>query len=133
MVMPDELFPPLRHFRYWEFLCRCCGIQRMNPQFLTRLDELREAYGRPLRVVSGFRCPAHNTEVSNTGTDGPHTTGRAVDLAVDRGNAYDLVQHAITRRFTGIGLKQHGPKRFIHLDDLQAAPGLLRPTIWTYP
>lgn len=35
--------------------------------------------------------------------------------------------------FTGIGIKQHGDNRFIHLDDLREPDHAPRPTIWTYP
>jgi hypothetical protein len=36
-----------------------------------------------------------------------------------------------TAEFTGIGLKQHGEGRFIHLDDLHL-PAHPRPIVWTY-
>lgn len=123
----------LRHFHIAEFECRCkCGRAEMLPAFLEKLDELREQYGKPLEVVSGYRCPRHNAAVSTTGLTGPHTTGKAADLRVDRGDAYRLLSLALALGFTGIGVQQKGASRFLHLDTLTDAPGQPRPTVWSY-
>jgi uncharacterized protein YcbK (DUF882 family) len=121
-----------KYFKFEEFRCRHCGANEMNHEFIAKLDQLRAEYGIPLRVSSGYRCPEHNAKVSTTGLEGPHTTGHAVDFEVDRMNAMELLEIALSSgHFTGIGLNQKGPNRFIHLDDLKA-PEYPRPTIWTY-
>jgi len=123
------------HFTPDELRCRCgCGRVDMAPDFLDRLEQLRVAFGRPLSVCSGFRCPAHNANplVSHSGDRGPHTTGRAVDIRIGRGDAYALNALAPALGFTGIGFAQKGDARFIHLDDLPDAPGQPRPTVWSY-
>jgi len=123
----------LKHFRITEFECRCgCGRVEMNLMFLNALDQLREKYGKPLVVTSGYRCPSYNSKVSSTGPTGPHTTGKAADLRVDRGDAYRLLKLALDAGFTGIGVQQKGGGRFIHLDLLNDAPGQPRPTVWSY-
>ena len=43
------------------------------------LDPLREAYGKPITVNSGFRCPALNKAVKGSATS-DHMTGRAADI-----------------------------------------------------
>ena len=43
------------------------------------LAPLREAYGKPIRVNSGFRCPALNKAVRGSATS-DHMTGRAADI-----------------------------------------------------
>lgn len=124
-----------KHFKPSEFDCRCgCGRNEMQPDFVETLDDLRERLGFPLVVTSGYRCPDHNERISTTGRDGPHTTGRAVDLAVSGERAFKLLrQCTLGGWMSGIGLKQHGAHetRFIHLDDL-APPGHPRPRVWTY-
>lgn len=106
---------------------------KMKPDFLEKLDELRHLYGKPLRVLSGYRSPEHNAKVSGTGESGPHTTGRAVDLAVTTGaDAFVIVALAVRLGFTGIGLQQNSKGRKLHLDDLMKSDGYPRPTIWTY-
>jgi zinc D-Ala-D-Ala carboxypeptidase len=116
-----------------EFTCKCgCGGNEIQDDFIDRLDQLREKLGFRLRITSGYRCPSHNLQVASSGATGPHTTGRAADIAVDRERAYELVAWAEACGFTGIGLNQKGPSRFIHLDDLPHASGRPRPTVWTY-
>lgn len=97
-----------------------------------KLDALREECGFPLLINSGYRCPKHNLEVSHTGETGPHTTGHAVDIRVDRGRAYRLLALAPKYGFTGIGIQQKGGGRYIHLDDLPNDINQPRPTVWSY-
>lgn len=122
-----------RHFNIGEFACQCgCGQNLIDHQFVTELDELRHRLGYPLSITSGYRCPDHNAKVSSTGRTGPHTTGRAADIGVDRIRAYEVLQTALLMKFTGIGVQQKGGSRFIHLDNLPNAPGQPRPTCWSY-
>lgn len=122
-----------RYFRKEEFACKCgCGQNLMDDTFIDELDELRSAFRAPLKVNSGYRCPKYNSEVSTTGLTGPHTTGRAVDFGIARADAYRLVKLAMNAGFTGIGVKQKGEGRFIHLDNLPNTVGSPRPTVWSY-
>jgi zinc D-Ala-D-Ala carboxypeptidase len=100
--------------------------------FLEKLDELRERCGFPFVISSGYRCPTHNAAVSSTGKSGPHTTGRAADIAVSHGQAFTVLAEALQMGFTGIGVQQKGGSRFIHLDMLPNGPGQPRPTVWSY-
>lgn len=125
----------LAHFRREEFLCPCCNHERMDGDFLLMLDDLRHRLEFPLVVTSGYRCPVYNNKIASTGYSGPHTTGRAVDLAIFGNQAFRLVtQASLGGWMSGIGLRQHGPheRRFIHLDNLESEDGRFRPTIWTY-
>ena len=118
----------------------CCGGRAdMDPEFMSMLQGLRTAYGKPMAVTSAYRCPDHNDRVSGTGRDGPHTTGRAADVAVARRSSFELLKFAFLWGMTGIGVKQRGPpdKRFIHLDnllELYEGDRLVRPrpTTWSY-
>ncbi len=124
----------MKYFTLDEFKCRCgCGQNLIDPSFVNKLDLLRADYGAPLRVSSGYRCPAYNKRVSTTGTTGPHTTGHAADFLVERAEALILLECALdSHAFTGIGVNQKGNGRFIHLDDLPNASTQPRPTIWSY-
>src|SRR5690606_7476037 len=105
--LPEEENQGMKYFHLNEFECGCgCGRAEMNPTFLAALDRLRERYGKPLVVTSGYRCPSYNSKVSSTGPTGPHTTGKAADLRVDRGDAYRLLKLALDAGFTGIGVQQ---------------------------
>ena len=45
------------------------------------LDPLREAYGKPIYVTSGYRCKALNTKIGGA-TSSQHMSGEAVDIYV---------------------------------------------------
>jgi zinc D-Ala-D-Ala carboxypeptidase len=127
--VPEWRWP---NFRPDELACKGSGSILVVPAFLDRLQRLRAAYGKPMRVSSGYRSPEHNAKVSSTGATGPHTTGRAVDIAVSGADAFKLLRYAVGYGFTGIGFQQKGPHatRFIHLDDIE--DWNIRPTVWTY-
>tara|TARA_R110000822_G_C15021931_1_gene463196 strand:- start:152 stop:538 length:387 start_codon:yes stop_codon:yes gene_type:complete len=119
------------NFHEYEFRCNCgCGKADMAPAFMALLQATRTAYGKPMTITSGYRCPEYNTKVSSTGMDGPHTSGKAVDVSVSRKDAHALLALS-TGVYSGIGIQQKGVGRFIHLDTLtpDEAP---RPTIWSY-
>lgn len=104
-----------------------------DPAFMEKVEALRVIVGKHLPVSSAARCPAHNAKVSKTGLAGPHTTGRAIDLAVRGSDAVALLRSALALGgFTGVGVAQKGGSRFLHLDDLPDAPGCPRPWIWSY-
>lgn len=120
------------NFTREEMSCRCrCGGADMDPHFMDSLQALRETCNFPFPIVSGYRCPDHNEQVSTTGRNGPHTTGRAVDVLIAGERALTLVMYATGSGFRGLGVKQHGPhdKRFIHIDKVE---GGKRPTVWSY-
>ena len=126
-----------KYFSEKEMQCKHTGICEMSPTFMEKLDRLREAFGAPLTVSSGFRHPTHpieNAKVLKGKKAGTHSTGRAADIVVSRGDAHKLLQLALASGdFTGIGVQQKGTSRFIHLDDLQEGEGYSpRPTVWSY-
>lgn len=59
--------------------CNKENVANMTALVNNVLDPLREAYGKPIRVNSGFRCPALNKAVKGSATS-DHMTGRAVDI-----------------------------------------------------
>jgi uncharacterized protein YcbK (DUF882 family) len=127
------------YFQIEELKCRgqdCCGGKAdMDPDFMAKIVMLRRLLGFPFIVTSAYRCPEHNQRVSTTGPNGPHTTGRAIDLHVSHEQAFKLISMAPQYGITGIGVKQHGPikGRFIHLDDLLPPKHAPRPHCWSYP
>jgi uncharacterized protein YcbK (DUF882 family) len=114
--------------------CPHCQRLELDGDFMDRLSVLREEIGRPLVETSGYRCPEHNAVVSSSGRDGPHTTGRAVDINIWGGDVIELTARAHRLGFTGIGWRQVGSfgKRIVHLDDLERTEGRPRPWAWTY-
>lgn len=58
------------------------------------LDPLREAWGKPITVTSGYRCPQLNKAVGGVATS-MHLQGRAADIStgneVDNRRLYQLI------------------------------------------
>lgn len=101
----------------------------MDHYFMIKLVAMRRELGTPFILTSAYRCPLHNSRLSSTGDNGPHTTGRAVDILCRGHDAFKIVASANRNGMTGIGVRQKGKDRFIHVDDLT---GPLRPWIWSY-
>lgn len=72
------------------------------------LDPLREAWGKPITVTSGYRCPALNKAVGGVPTS-MHLTGNAADITtgneVDNRKLYQLAQELNLPYFELIGKK----------------------------
>lgn len=137
---------PWEHFSMEELTCQCgCGVMSMDNPFMQKLVKARKDCGFPFNVTSGYRCPEHNSKVSKTGKEGPHTTGQAVDIKTKGDEAHKIIDAAYMAGILnplgdddergGLGVKQHGThsNRFLHLDDLAddqtAGP---RPWVWSY-
>lgn len=69
------------HFKPSETQCKCgCGLD-INLEMLTKLNEIREAFGKPISLTSGKRCQKHNDEMRPPGAKGSsHVKGVAADL-----------------------------------------------------
>ena len=118
-----------KYFKYEDFACKHCGANQMNTKFIDELDEMREECGFAFVITSGYRCPEHNNKVSKTGLNGPHTTGRAVDIRVQNGRERDAIDVASRmRHWTRFGIA----KTFVHVDNLTKADGFDERVIWTY-
>ena len=109
-------------------LCSCGGRADMKPDFMMTLQRVRNGFGRPMVVNSGYRCPEYDKAIGGAGV---HPQGRAADIKVSGENAYHLLGCAYAMDVWGIGLKQHGAwaGRFMHLDTVT---GQTRPRIWSY-
>ncbi len=120
---------PWKNFSLSELRCKC-GCESLTPntgffQFMDRIQKLRDRVGFPLNVSSAYRCRNHPEEVNKTSV-GQHTLG-AIDFTVGYDEAYLVLKTAMDMGFTGIGVKQKGKQRFIHLDD-RTTPA----RVWSY-
>jgi len=119
----------MTYFSDDELRCQCgCGQLVFDDEVRSKLDALREAVGFALPVTSGYRCPEHPIEAAKSRL-GAHTTGKAVDLGVDRERAHTVIQTALEHGCPRIGVNQKGAGRFIHLDWDYSRP---YPTVWSY-
>lgn len=76
-----------KHFSSSEFKCRCCG--QLHPsgdkppaQLIDFLETIREHFGKPVHINSGYRCPKHNAAVGGASRS-LHMAGLASDLWIE--------------------------------------------------
>lgn len=105
------------------FFCSHTGRRGIEPAFLSRLDELREACGFPFIVTSGYRHETHPVEAKKN-EPGTHSLGIAADIAI-RGGAQrrKIVEQALRLGFNGIGVA----RTFVHVDIRDS-----QPVMWAY-
>ena len=76
----------MKYFKMKEFECRDGCVMPVSAQENIEalvekvLDPLREAYGKPIGVNSGYRCAQHNREVGGVPAS-QHMLGEAADIS----------------------------------------------------
>jgi zinc D-Ala-D-Ala carboxypeptidase len=97
----------------------------MDATLLDMLDSLREHFGKPIRISSGYRTQSHNKKVG--GVDGSsHLYGYAVDIVCSASrDRHRILQLAMDIGFNRIGIANS----FIHLDNDPKKP---ENCVWTY-
>ena len=123
-----KLWPGIKHFQPSEFDSpdlKGSG-ERMNLEFVGKLDQLRSVLSMPLAIASGYRTPEHNAKVGGVDSSA-HETGNAADIvARASGTRFKLLQAALAMGFRRIGVGAG----FIHLDDSLTHP---QDVVWLYP
>lgn len=86
-------------------------FDKMDPDFLERLDDLRDTVGIPFVITSSWRSPHYNQSIGGA-PKSKHLDGIAVDIACTDGHdRLEIVDTALMLGFTiGVG------KTFLHLD-----------------
>ncbi len=132
---------PWPYFTIEEVTCKCgCGEMNMDGRFMRTILEMRKELDFPFIITSGYRCPEYNDylytergELPGEHLNGPHTTGRALDIQISHARADRLIEASYKYKMTGRGIYQRGNihGRFIHIDNLPPDTHP-RPRIWSY-
>jgi uncharacterized protein YcbK (DUF882 family) len=104
----------MKYFNYEEFDSPDIqgSGQLMDEKLLSMLDEVREIYGKPISINSGYRTIRHNAEVGGK-PKSSHLKGLAVDIACSTSrDRYNLLEALKQVGFNRIGIA----KSFIHAD-----------------
>ena len=106
-----------RNFSSWEFRCSCGRYRRPTDELLDILQRLRDIVGKPLTIVSGYRCPTDNRRV------GGHWRSRhLVAGAADIPGGYATIDQAKAAGAHSIGIRRG---RVIHVEDGPGRRGLV--------
>ena len=100
-------------FRVWEFRCRDgTDAVLIDEELVVVLQCIREHFGRPVHITSGYRTAARNAAVRGSKSS-QHLLGRAADLWVE-GTTVEAVAAYAESLLPGRGGIGHYPKDTKH-------------------
>jgi zinc D-Ala-D-Ala carboxypeptidase len=100
-----------RNFELREFASRCGSFQILvHPALIVGLQELRDVYGKPIKILSGYRTIGHNARIGGA-PNSYHTKGMAADIQGE-----DLPLIAKLAKDIGFVTKHYVDKNFVHVD-----------------
>ena len=103
-----------RFFLRSEFACRCgCGANTVDAELLDLLTRVREHFGKPVVINSGFRCPDHNRAVGGKPSS-YHLRGQAADIVIPDVDSEEVVKYVAGLSQTRYGIGWY--PGFTHLD-----------------
>lgn len=77
------------------------------------LEKIRQHFGKPIHINSGYRTPEHNAKVGGV-KNSYHTKGRAADIVVQGVKSLEVARFAETFVCGGVGWYE--AKSFTHID-----------------
>jgi uncharacterized protein YcbK (DUF882 family) len=110
-----------KNFDSAEFACHCgCGLTITDPnaRIILALQRLRNVLGKPITVISGARCSAHNRAVGGAKYS-QHKLLNAADILAPGLPQNVLLTFILSLpEFKGIGIEWRGSERqrYIHVD-----------------
>lgn len=107
-----------KHFSEAELRCKgsdCCGGENAcTAGLVAALEALRADIGKPVIIVSGYRCREHNRRAGGAPRS-QHVTGKAADIRVQGMTAAEL--EAAAKRVPGInGIGRNDRAQTLHVD-----------------
>ncbi len=107
------------NFNSNEFDCHgngCCSQTLINETLVEYLQKIREHFGKPITITSGYRCPTHNRRIGGA-TGSRHSKGDAADIVVSGVSSREVAKYAESVGIKGIGLYETASDgHFTHID-----------------
>lgn len=107
------------NFKVSEFACHgsgCCSSVLIDTGLVEILQKIRDYFGKPVIITSGYRCATHNKTVGGV-TGSKHTEGKAADISVQGVTPAEVAKYAESIGVRGIGLYETAADGyFVHVD-----------------
>ena len=109
------------NFTVYEFRCRDgSDVVMIDESLVVLLQCIREHFGRPITITSGYRTAAHNTAVGGAKSS-QHLLGRAADIQVQDTDPLAVAAYAesLMPGWGGVGrypVKAGRAKGWVHVD-----------------
>ena len=104
------------NFNITEFHCKgtTCGCTETlhDPALSSYLQQIRDHFGKPVHITSGYRCEKHNAATANAASRSRHTMGQAADFTISGVKPAEIAKFAESIGVLGIGLYDN----FVHID-----------------
>jgi len=120
-----------KNFKLEEFACKCgCKGHLQNRihanlyNLSVQLEKVRSTFGKPVTILSGYRCPKHNTAVGGK-PKSQHLEGMAADIAIAGVKPREIGNWAFNNLcfIGGIGVYEPPGNVFCHLDTRKRVNG----------
>jgi hypothetical protein len=112
------------YFPEKDMACKCCGVSKMQPSTIEKLNKAREIAGFPFKINSAYRCEKHNKAIGSNSI--VHPLGYAADISCTESRKRFIIIDALLKAgFRRIGVH----KQFIHADD---CPTRDQDVVWFY-
>ena len=110
-------------FRVREFGCKGSDVVLLDEELVVLLQCIREHFGKPVHITSGYRTPEHNAEVGGSKSS-QHLLGRAADIRVAGVSVEDVAAYAesLMPGWGGVGrypVKAGRATGWVHVDTRQ--------------
>ena len=107
------------NFNSSEFDCHgsgCCSSTLVDDKLVTYLQQIREHFGKPVNISSGYRCATHNRNIGGA-TNSRHSKGQAADIYISGVTPAEIAKYAESIGILGIGLYEtNSDGFFVHVD-----------------
>jgi uncharacterized protein YcbK (DUF882 family) len=85
-----------KNFDKEEFECPCCKANKIDINFVNKLQQARNYAEIPFHINSGYRCKKHNKEVGGV-VDSAHLSGFAADIETDSSQRRLIIVSALIK------------------------------------
>lgn len=107
------------NFKASEFACHgkgCCSTVKIDEKLVEYIQKIRDHFGKPVTINSGYRCSKHNKSVGGA-SGSRHTKGQAADIVVKDTAPAEVAKYAESIGILGIGLYETAKDGyFVHID-----------------
>lgn len=83
------------NFKVREFACKGSDVVLLDDELVVLLQCIREHFGKPVHITSGYRTAAHNAAVGGSKSS-QHLLGRAADFYVEGMDVATVAAYAET-------------------------------------
>lgn len=107
------------NFKSTEFDCHgsgCCTQTKVDDKLVQYLQQIRNHFGKPVNISSGYRCETHNKNIGGA-TGSRHAKGQAADIYISGVTPAEIAKYAESIGILGIGLYEtDADGHFVHVD-----------------